>query len=119
MAKIIFFSAETIFFATKKHEFYIFSILFGKINIFMWWTNLKVHPLLREMWIFIDVFPAIKGNDFVNFLSERRAVSESRFRVMDKLGNPNYLGEQKFLADLAIPPPSVYFGKSFLVFLRF
>merc|ERR1740128_1599653 len=38
----------------------------------------------------------MKGNnDFVNFLSERRAVSESRFKVMDRLGNPNYLVRTK------------------------
>ena len=35
-----------------------------------------------------------KGHDFVVFLTERRAVSESRFRVMDRLGNPTYLGKQ-------------------------
>ena len=30
----------------------------------------------------------MKENEFVAFLTERRAVSESRFRVMDKLGEP-------------------------------
>ena len=37
----------------------------------------------------------MKENDFVVFLTERRAVSESRFRVMDMIGNPTYLVRTK------------------------
>ena len=37
----------------------------------------------------------MKENDFVVFLTERRAVSESRFKVMDAIGNPNHLVRTK------------------------
>ena len=41
----------------------------------------------------------MKENDFVAFLTERRAVSESRFRVMDAIGNPNVLVRAKSRSD--------------------
>jgi hypothetical protein len=41
----------------------------------------------------------MKENDFVTFLTERRAVSESRFRVMDTIGNPNVLVRAKSRSD--------------------
>ena len=41
----------------------------------------------------------MKENDFVTFLTERRAVSESRFRVMDAIGNPNVLVRAKSRSD--------------------
>ena len=37
----------------------------------------------------------MKENDFVVFLTERRAVSESRFRVLDKIGSPGKLTRTK------------------------
>merc|ERR1712106_133517 len=37
----------------------------------------------------------MKENDFVVFLTERRAVSESRFRVLDKIGSPGKLVRTK------------------------
>merc|ERR1712200_20598 len=37
----------------------------------------------------------VKETDLVVFLTERRAVSESRFRVMDAIGNPTYLVRTK------------------------
>lgn len=37
----------------------------------------------------------MKENDFVVFLTERRAVSESRFRVLDKIGTPGKLNRTK------------------------